>query len=390
MASDGILAPVVNSNSRRTPRRTQPRLSAADRTNPLRVAVVGLGIGRSHVHGLLQQPAVAEVVALCDSDRRRLRAVGDEFGIEPRYLDFEHLLATERPDAVVIATPNDLHEPMVLAALASGCHVFVEKPLAHTLPSARAIAMAARRSAKLVMVDLSYRFGAAARTVKAYLDSGRCGRLYHANTYWCRTRGIPTWGSWFGERRRAGGGPVIDLGVHRIDLALWFLGEPEVVAVSAVTHGELGKLLVAGSGRHAKRFDVEEFGGGLLRLEGGRAVVFEVSWAENSGRREIMLTRVLGLRGGAIHRNVDHTYDFIAELHADRRGKLVTPDSRPFARAALLPVREFVRAVAAGRSDRDHADLPDAAVGLRLQRVLAAIDLSAREGREVALAELPA
>ncbi len=356
---------------------------------PLRVAVVGLGIGRSHVRALRapplsdEEPGVPplEVVALCDRDARRLRAAGDEFGIAARFTDFGRLLAAERPDAVVIATPNDLHVPMGIAALEAGCHVLIEKPLSHTLATAQALAAAARRHRRQrVMLDLSYRFGAAARTVHAWLSSGRCGPLYHANTYWCRTRGMPPPGSWLAQRKRAGGGAVASLGVHRIDLALWFMGDPEVVSVAAVQHGALGKAL---AGRHrGARFDVEEFGGGLLRCAGGRAVVFESSWAENSGRREIMLTRVLGLRGGAIHRNLDHTEEFVAELHADRNGVLMTPDPEPWRRGARSPVREFARSIAVA-----DPELPDLATGVRLQRILAAIDCSAREGREVALAE---
>lgn len=362
-------------------RTSRRRVEPASRA-PLRVAVVGLGIGRSHVRGLLdlEGSATADVVALCDADARRLRSVGDEFGIAARYASLPRLLAAEKPDAVVIATPNDLHAPMGIAALEAGCHVLVEKPLAHTLAAARALAAAATKARRRLMVDFSLRFGAAARTAKAWLDSGRCGRLYHANTYWCRSRGIPTWAAWSTQKRRAGGGPVVDLGIHRIDLALWFMGDPAVTAVSAVMHRDLGRALTR---RRGGRFDVEEFGGGLLRLEGGRAVVFEVSWAENSGRREIMLTRVLGVGGGAIHKNVDHGQEFVAELHLDRRGALVAPDPERWRRGAVVPAQEFVRGVA------DPAvELPDGAAGLRLQEILAAIEQSALEGREVALAEL--
>ncbi len=322
-----------------------------------------------------------EVVALCDDDPRRLRLAGAEFGIAARYADFARMLEAERPDAVLLATPNDLHAPMGIAALEAGCHVLVEPPLAHTLAAAREFAAAATRTRQRVMLDLFDRFGAAARTVKAWLASGRCGPLYHANTYFCRTRSLPAAGSWYTQRKRAGGGPVLDLGVHRIDLALWFMGDPAVESVSAVTHGALGRAL---SRRHrGARFDVEEFGGGLLRCAGGRAVVFEVSWAENSGRRQIMLTRVLGVRGGAIHRNLDHTDEFVAELHADRNGTLVTPSAEPWRSGARSPVREFARSIV-----DPTCVVPDLATGLRLQRVLAAIDRSAREGREVALAEI--
>ena len=375
--TDAATSPLLESAKRRA-RDPAPRERAVQR----RVAIVGLGIGRSHLKALRKGPASAQVCAICDVDRKRLRQVGDELGVDARYVRFETMLARERPDAVVVATPNDLHEPMTVAALEAGADVFCEKPLAHDLASARRIERAVRKSGRRVLIDLSSRFTATARTVKRYLASRRCGPLYHASTYWARTRGIPSWSPWFHSRRRAGGGPVVDLGVHRIDLALWFLGEPAVLSVAAFTHGRLGRRL-AGS-----RFDVEEFGGGILRCAGGASVVFETSWAENSGRREVILTRVLGEAGGAVERNVDHAYEFVAELYSDRRGRLVEVDRRRFEQPALVPVREFLRAMEAGAALPE--GLPDAATGLRLAEVLEAAYRSAKEGREVAIAELRA
>ena len=366
-----------------SPRRGAPPASPRSRADDLpRVAVVGLGIGRSHVVGLLQPPALAKIVALCDHNRSRLRRVGEEFGVAARYADFEEMLEKEKPDAVVVATPNDLHAPVAVAALEAGAHVLCEKPLAHRLDAARAIAEAARKRRRFVMLDLSFRFTGGARTAKRFLESGRCGDLYHSSTYWARTRGIPTWAQWFFTAARSGGGPVIDLGVHRIDLALWFLGEPAVERVAAFAHGRLGRRLVGA------KYDVEEFGGGILRCAGGASVVFETSWAENSGRREVMLTRTLGVRGGAVHRNLDHTYEFVAELYEDRRGELVEIDAKRFVQPTLVPAREFVRAMLGGAQAQ--AGLPDVATGVALSEILAAIYLSAREGREVALAEVRA
>jgi len=364
-----------------SPRRGAPPASPRSRAADLpRVAVVGLGIGHSHVAGLLQPPALAEVVALCDHNRSRLRRVGEEFGVAARYAEFEEMLEKEKPDAVVVATPNDLHAPVAVAALEAGAHVLCEKPLAHRLDAAREIAVAARKRRRFVMLDLSFRFTGGARTAKRFLESGRCGDLYHSSTYWARTRGIPTWAQWFFTAARSGGGPVIDLGVHRIDLALWFLGEPAVERVAAFAHGRLGRRLVGA------KYDVEEFGGGILRCAGGASVVFETSWAENSGRREVMLTRTLGVRGGAVHRNLDHTYEFVAELYEDRRGELVEVDAKRFVQPTLVPAREFVRAMLGGAQAQ--AGLPDVATGVALSEILAAIYLSAREGREVALAEV--
>src|SRR5262245_61124429 len=197
----------VGSSPPMSPRRGAPTRTPKSREGPkLRIAVVGLGIGRSHVVGLLQPPALAEVCALCDHNRARLRRVGEEFGVAARYADFSEMLAKEAPDAVVVATPNDLHAPVAIAALEAGPPRLCEKPLAHRLEDARAIADAARKRRRFVMLDLSFRFTSGARTVQRFLGSGRCGDLYHASTYWARTRGIPTWAQWFFTRERSGGG----------------------------------------------------------------------------------------------------------------------------------------------------------------------------------------
>jgi predicted dehydrogenase len=333
-----------------------PRRKARSRGGALpRVAVVGLGIGRSHVVGLLQPPARAEVCALCDPNRSRLRRVGEEFGVAARYADFEEMLEKEKPDAVVVATPNDLHAPVAVAALEAGAHVLCEKPLAHRLDAAREIAEAARKRRRFVMLDLSFRFTGGARTAKRFLESGRCGDLYHSSTYWARTRGIPTWAQWFFTAARSGGGPVIDLGVHRIDLALWFLGEPAVERVAAFAHGRLGRRLVGA------KYDVEEFGGGILRCAGGASVVFETSWAENSGRREVMLTRTLGVRGGAVHNPTTPTSSSpsstrTARGSSGRREALRPADAGPGARVRARHARRRAGAGgAARRGDRRRA-----------------------------------
>ena len=255
---------------------------------PVRIGVVGLGIGKMHLRHLTERDD-ASVVAVCDRDSRRLRAAQREFGVEARYQDLDAMLRAERPDGLIVATPNHLHEPMVLSGLAAGCHVMCEKPLAHTWESAQRIAAAAaKRRGRVTMIDLSFRFTAASRTVHAYLQSGEAGRLYHARTQWSRSRGIPFFGPWFHDRRRSGGGPLIDLGVHRLDLALWFLGEPKVKSVSAATHGLLGRRLAQ---RRRARYDVEDLAVGLMRLSGGGSLSLDCSWAENSSRKEVMCTR---------------------------------------------------------------------------------------------------
>jgi predicted dehydrogenase len=352
----------------------------AGRAAPLRVAVVGLGAGRAHARALLGAPEEAVLCALCDADRRLLADTADELGVAARDTDWARLLAGERPDAVVVATENDRHEARILEALAAGADVLCERPLAHDLPAARRIAAAAKKSGRRLVMNFPFRCTGPARTARRFLVRGSCGPLYHASTYWARARGLPDAWSWRALRRRAGGGPVVDLGAHRLDLALWFLGEPMVERVTAFTHARLGRVL------RGARCDVEDFGGGVLRCTGGVSVVFETSWAENSGRRDVSLTRALGVGGGAVHKNVDHSQKYVAELYRDRRGRLEDVDARRFAQPELAPAVEFVRKLAG----RGAGVLPGVERGLALAEVVAAIYRSARERREVAVAELAA
>lgn len=192
----------------------------------LRVGVIGLGIGRMHIEGWRQHPHV-EVVAIADADSERLAQVGTQFEIARRYTNAQAMLDAGGLDVVSVCTPNKFHKDLTLAALAAGCHVLCEKPMAMSAAEGREMLAAAKAADKRLMINFSYRFSAASRGLKAQVDAGLFGDFYFGRSVWHRRRGMPGFGGWFGNKALAGGGPLIDLGVHRLDLALWLMGYPK-------------------------------------------------------------------------------------------------------------------------------------------------------------------
>src|SRR5207248_5055105 len=169
------------------------------------------------------------------------------YGGERGFADLESLLALPELDAVSICTPDYLHEPMVRAALAAGKHVLCEKPLAATLEQGERLAAAARQSDRVCMIGFSRRFREDSRAVKALVDNGDLGSIYHSRAGWLRRRFNPSVRGWFLSKERSGGGPLIDLGVHQIDLALWYMGHPKVLAVSGSVGQHFGERIGQGA-----------------------------------------------------------------------------------------------------------------------------------------------
>src|SRR6185295_5085503 len=191
--------------------------------------------------------------------------------------------------------PNALHAPVSVAALHAGKHVLVEKPLARTPAEASAMIDAARKSGRILMVSFDKRYRGDVQWIKRYIDSGAIGKIYYAKAHWMRRSGIPRLGSWFVSKEQAGGGPLIDLGVHVLDIAMYLMGEPRARAISANTYGEFGRCGLKGwpgreqfSNEHMA-YEVEDLGTAFIRVEGDGSLtdtratlLLEASWATHS------------------------------------------------------------------------------------------------------------
>ncbi len=342
----------------------------------VRMAAVGFGGMASAMRERAKTLEGVEFVAAVDplpESRERAEGLGLETCAE-----LDELLEAGVADAVYVATPNKFHAPVSIRCLEAGLHVFCEKPMAMNAAEAEQMVAAAEEADRRLTINFSFRENGAARALKALVDRGELGRIYYARTGWMRNRGIPRGSGWFGDRELAGGGPLIDLGVHRLDLALWLMGYPEPVAVTGVTYDLLGRRIASERGQD---FDVEDLAAGFVRFADGAALALSASWATNSEWAEDMYTYVYGTEAGAVHRHVGGTYTFEARLWG--------PRGDAFGETALSRVprpsshlEDFVRAV------RGEGEVPvDPRQALTVQRIIDALYASADSGREVRLGE---
>jgi len=341
----------------------------------IRVGIIGLGMGRHHARAY-KESGKADIVALCDMNEKLLAEYKALYPGAATYTTVDEMLAAGGLDAVSVALPNHLHAPVAIAALRAGAHVLCEKPMATNAQEAEQMLQAARQAGKKLMIHFNYRFSPPSRFLKRYVDEGNLGQIYYAHTRWLRARGIPKLGGWFGIKSLSGGGPLIDLGVHRLDLAMWLMGYPRAVSVSASTFGLLGARLAKET---KARYDVEDMAVALIRLSNGATLNLEVSWAGGTDRREDMMTGIYGTAGAAIQRNAGEGYDFEAVALRDQDGALVqvTPRIYPPCPSAA---ESFVQCII-----DDCPPEASAENGLEMMRIIDAIYRSAAEGHEVRL-----
>ena len=343
----------------------------------LRVGVIGLGIGRKHIEGYRTHPGCT-VAAVCDLNEERRNALANEFEIPGRYDHSAAMFADADLDVVSVCTPNSLHRPLAEEAFAAGCHVLCEKPIATNAADGEAMLAAAGAAGKRLGMNFSFRFTAQAAALKARVDAGDLGDIYYGRTMWHRRRGVPGWGGWFGQKAMAGGGPLIDLGVHRLDLALWLMGYPEPVWVLGQTWNGITGEQVADTG---SKFDVEDFAAGTIRFANGAMLGVEASWASNQRPNERMETRLYGTKGGLVHENIGEGYDFRAELTCERSGALWDDALHEPAPVPPPSMWHFIESI-----EKDVPHPADGKEGLVVQRLLDALYESASTGEPVKLA----
>ncbi len=249
----------------------------------VRIGVIGTGgIARNRHLPCLTKNTDCTVVALADVVPASLAEVGAQFGISGLYTDYREMFAKEQLDGVVICTPNKYHAPASIDALNAGINVLCEKPMALDPAEGRAMIAAAERNNKLLTVGFHYRHRAQVKAAKKVIDSGELGHIYMVRVNALRRRGIPSWGS-FVHKDIQGGGAMIDFGVHTLDSALYLLGNPKPVEVSATLSQHLGtKPNVNPWGQwNYQQFTVEDQVAAFVRFDNGATMLLECSWALN-------------------------------------------------------------------------------------------------------------
>lgn len=355
-------------------------------TTSLRVGVIGAGVGELHLAGYSKLPRV-QIAALAGLDDERVRRVAAEYHVAQTFREYADLLAAPEIDAVSVCLPNALHKPVTLAALAAGKHVLVEKPLARSADEGRDMLAAAREHDRILMIAFNHRYRGDVQWVKQYIDSGALGRIYYAKAHWMRRAGIPRLGSWFVSKEQAGGGPLVDLGVHVLDMAMYLMGEPRATAVSANTYAEFGPRgqknwdLRSQFSNERLPYEVEDLATAFVRLENGATLLLEASWATHSAAGDDFGVTLYGTEGGVEIMVRNYTHENTVRVFTDIGG--MPTDMAPKIRkhgGHDAVVERFVAAVLDGAPQ-----IPSADDGLRRAAIIDACYRSAAENREVAL-----
>jgi predicted dehydrogenase len=348
----------------------------------LKVGIIGTGgISGAHINGYQKMADHCEIVALCDIQPDVVKAVGERIGIGPeaRYVDHKTMLK-EGPkcDVISVCTPNNAHRECTVNSLKAGAHVLCEKPIAGTAKDGEAMVKTAEETGKRLMIGLQNRWNTESQAIKAFIDKGAVGNIYHAKAKATRRRGIPSWGR-FIEKDYSTGGPLIDIGVHILDLTLYLIDFPRPVSVMGFCYDTIGpkkpaKYVPWGPWDH-KRFDVEDYAVALVRFDGGMSLLLEASWTQNQADEQFNV-QVLGDKGGV---ELDPP-----RFYGEFQGFLTNtePVSFPRVNAHEEEIRRFIEAVQKGSKAPTPTPGADA---LTVQRILDAIYESNEKGCEVQL-----
>jgi len=351
----------------------------------LKVAIVGVGnISVHHINGYLNS-GKAELCAFCDINEDRLNFMGQKYGVTNLYTDEEEMLRNHPEiDAVSVCTWNSAHAVCTITALNAGKHVICEKPMAMNAEEAKAMQDAAEKNGKLLMIGFVRRFGSDCYTVENLINGDRIGEIYYAKASYLRRNGAP--GGWFGDKARSGGGPLIDLGVHVIDLARFLMGKHKVVSVYGSTFSKLGnrpeirskKEHVSAGISQKDVFNCEDLATALIRFDNGAVLFIDASFSVNAGAGENSV-QLFGTKGGVKMANE-------VSYFGDMEGYLTNvsfdyPTGLDFAQIFNRELDHFV-SCALGEISECRNPAED---GVELMKILDAIYKSAECGHEVIL-----
>jgi predicted dehydrogenase len=335
-------------------------------SDPVRIGLIGAGAVVQVAHlPVLKKLKNVQLAAICDVDLPKARALAERFGIRDVFDDIEDLLAHEQVDALLIATPNHLHEPHILAALAANAHVLVEKPVALTATGAQKVAKAAEKRGRVVMAGMTHRYRPDAQAVRSFVQNGELGEIDSVRASWHVARFARAALGWRQRRDEAGGGAMLDLGLTMLDLCFWLAGNPAPARVSAT--------LAKPKGDRA----VEQSGSAYVVCENGASIFVDVTW-RHIGEGERF---GVGLRGskGTAGINPLHVWKELNGVAHD-----VSPTgslSRETAFSASFRAQWAHILAAIARE----AELPPAHEQIPLLRVNEAIYKSAADGKDVTL-----
>jgi len=273
----------------------------------LKIGIVGAGnIAKCHIKSYKKLSNV-EVVAISDINHERAKIISSEYGIPEVYNDYNEMFNKGKLDAISICTWTSLHKPCTISALKSGLNVLCEKPLAINASEAEEMKETADKKGKLLMVAYSRRFTENAILMHQLISQGKLGRIYYVKTGVMRRYGFP--GGWFTDSKRSGGGPLIDSGVHIIDLVYYLMGKPKVKSVySSIYFDTIGKKINVKGGvdwwkssdyNIKNNCDVEDGAIAIIKFDNDSTVFVETSWVQNIKEDKLIYLEMYGTKAGA-------------------------------------------------------------------------------------------
>lgn len=333
----------------------------------IRVGIIGTGAIAQTIHlPILSRMDDVEIAALADIDKPKLQTLAEKYKVAEYYHDHQKLLAMDGIDAVHICTPNSLHAPIALDALAAGKHVLVERPIARTTDEADAMVAEAKKRKKILMVGMNNRFRPDAMILKNFVDGNELGNIFYTKAGWLRRRGSWNETGWARKKHIAGGGVFIDLGIPMLDLSMWLMGKPKPVSVFSAMYN------------HFQKESVEDSSTAMIRFENNAVLSLEVSWTllmEN----DFTYTNLFGTLGGALLNPL--------RIHKEMHGNLVnvtpTKIERPeyhSRKSYEYEIRHFYESIKHNRPVISSGE--EAA---EIMRISQAIYQSAKEKREIVL-----
>lgn len=349
----------------------------------MKVAVIGCGTiaNNAHIPAYMANPD-AEIKYFCDIIPERAEAAVQKYGCGAAVVDYHDVLADPEIEAVSVCTPNNVHAQIAIDALHAGKNVLCEKPAGRTYDEVVRMQQAQHETGKVLNIGVVNRFNASVRRIREYIQSGELGEVFHVYVSFRSHRSIPGLGGAFTTKAIAGGGVLIDWGVHFLDIVMYCCGDPKALTVSGETFSRLGRdmpnytylSMWAGPPQYDGVYDVDDSVTGLIRTE-GPVITLNGAWAQNIGENEMYID-FMGDKGG-----IRLQYGQKFKVYTAQHGALVEyepefPDEQMFQNE----IDAFVRCVQTGEKLPSHID-----TAIITARMMQAIYDSAEAHREISL-----
>lgn len=297
----------------------------------IKVGMIGCGgiANQKHFPALKNNEDLAEIVAFCDNQKERAEKAKEEFGASgaKAYSDYHDFLADPEVEVVHICTPNVSHSEIAVAAFEAKKHVYVEKPMSHSTEEAEKMVAAWKKSGMQFTVGYQNRFRAEVLNLQKACEAGDLGDIYYAKAHAIRRKAVPTWGV-FPDKSQQGGGPLIDIGTHALDITLWCMNNYDVDAISGQVFYKLGRMHGAEDGNlfgpwDPDSYEVEDSAFGFIKMKNGAAINLEAAWTINMlDSREASTTLCGTLAGAEIHSGMSYPQNELIYNRA-RNGQLM-------------------------------------------------------------------